>query len=145
MIMKILFFDGYCSLCNGVIDLLLKIDKKKQLRFCSLQSDFAQRQFARISPHGTLPDSVIFWDGESFYFYTEAVFAVLRSLGRPWTTLLVFRWLPSKWLDAGYRWIAARRFQFFGRRQSCRTPTPEERLRFIEDDEPDIAVHDPRM
>ena len=37
----IVFYDGYCILCNRIIDFVIKYDKKEKILFASLQSDFA--------------------------------------------------------------------------------------------------------
>ena len=41
--MKIVFFDGYCSLCNALVDWLIRIDKSNQLKFASLQGETAAK------------------------------------------------------------------------------------------------------
>ena len=40
--MKIIFFDGYCGLCNGFVDFILKFDKNAVFKFSPLQSEFAK-------------------------------------------------------------------------------------------------------
>ena len=38
--------------------------------------------------------------------------------------------LPSPLRDPIYRWIARNRYRWFGKRDTCRVPTAEERERF---------------
>ena len=38
----IIFIDGYCNLCNGLVRFLVKADKKETLYFTSLDSLFSQ-------------------------------------------------------------------------------------------------------
>ena len=42
---KIIFFDSECGMCDKFIVYLNKIDKKDELIFCSLKSDFASNFF----------------------------------------------------------------------------------------------------
>ena len=39
---NIVFFDGYCMLCNGFVDFLITIDTNNHLKFSSLQGKTAQ-------------------------------------------------------------------------------------------------------
>ena len=39
---KILFFDGYCTLCNGFIDFIFRYDQKQNLLVASLQGKTAK-------------------------------------------------------------------------------------------------------
>jgi predicted DCC family thiol-disulfide oxidoreductase YuxK len=47
--------------------------------------------------------------------------------------LFVFWLVPRPLRDLAYDFVARRRTRWFGRRSSCRVPTPEERGRFLED------------
>ena len=38
---KIIFFDGYCNLCNSQVNNILSIDKKQIFHYSALSSKFA--------------------------------------------------------------------------------------------------------
>ena len=40
---RVIFFDGYCVLCNSSVDFLISRDKRDNFRFASLQSDKAAK------------------------------------------------------------------------------------------------------
>jgi predicted DCC family thiol-disulfide oxidoreductase YuxK len=58
---------------------------------------------------------------------------VLRRLDGAWPLLgRLAQAIPAGLRDALYRWIARNRYRWFGQRESCMLPTPEDRARFIE-------------
>lgn len=127
--MNVIFFDGYCGLCNGFIDFMLKVDRHNVFRFSPLQSDFAK---------GQLPDEditdlksvVVLIDGQ-IYRKAPAVFAALQKVGGPWKALSLLRVLPAGFLNFGYDLVAENRYRLFGKRLTCRLPTAEEKLKFL--------------
>lgn len=127
----VLFFDGECVLCNGVVDLVLKIDRDHQFRFASLQGETADELRERTDfPDGL--ETFVFWHDGRPEVRSAAVFAAARQLGFPWNLLSVCSILPRSFTDAVYRWIARNRIKWFGRRDSCRMPSPTEADLFLE-------------
>lgn len=135
----ILFFDGVCGLCDRLVQLVLRHDRQRQFRFTALQSDFAR---ATLAAHGqTLalgtPDSaaldtmfVLTSDGRLLK-RARAVLFVAGVLGAPWSWLRLFAPLPTRVLDWFYDRVARNRYRLFGKRDACRLPTAEEKLRFL--------------
>ena len=39
---RIVFFDGICGICNGLVDFLLNVDNYQRLTFSPLQSNFSK-------------------------------------------------------------------------------------------------------
>ncbi len=127
--MKIIFFDGYCGLCNGFVDFIIKIDKNAVFKFSPLQSEFAKTKLSQSDVEDL--KSVIVLINNQTYRKAEAALKALAELGWPWKILLIFSLLPEKVLNLFYDLIAANRYRIFGKRETCRLPTPEERERFI--------------
>jgi predicted DCC family thiol-disulfide oxidoreductase YuxK len=44
---KVIFYDGVCPLCNGLIRIVLRFDRKAEFRYSSLQSDYARETLSR--------------------------------------------------------------------------------------------------
>jgi predicted DCC family thiol-disulfide oxidoreductase YuxK len=126
---KIVFFDGECMLCNRSVDFLLKADKKKHLRFASLQSGYLKN----LTFHDNLPedDSIIFYDEGRLYTLSSAVLKIAAYLPMPYKLAVVFKIIPRPWRDSIYRFIARHRFRWFGKRQTCRMPDDESRNRIL--------------
>jgi len=53
-------------------------------------------------------------------------------LGGAWRFAVIFRAVPRRLRDAGYRWLARNRYRWFGRTDQCLVPTPEQAVRFLE-------------
>ena len=130
----IIFFDGVCNLCNGFVDFLIKRDNKGRFRYASLQSDEAE-QYLKNYPDivtGSNPESVVLLteDGK-VYTESDAVLHIAGILGNGWQLMKSFFIFPGWFRDSVYRWVARNRYKWFGQRDTCRMPTPEERDRFI--------------
>ncbi len=127
----LIFFDGYCNLCNFWVDFLIKTDRAGKLHFASLQSEAGGR-LKNDYPSLQHVDSVVVLHHGKVFVKSTAVLYIIRFL--PW----YFQWLraglliPSIIRDWLYDRIARRRFRWFGKRNTCRMPSPEEKSRFIE-------------
>jgi predicted DCC family thiol-disulfide oxidoreductase YuxK len=128
----IILFDGECNLCNASVDLVMRNDADAVFRFGSLQSEAAERI---LEPYGRDPDllgSIILVETDGVYRESAAALRIARRMDGAWPLLYVFIIVPPFIRDAVYRWIARNRYRWFGKRDTCRLPTPEERDRFIE-------------
>ena len=126
---RIVFFDGVCGLCNRFVDHLLLVDRKWSLFFAPLQGITSQQRL----PHGMADavESVVYLRDGAVLQRSDAALRILIDLGG-WR-VLHRGWfiLPRAIRDAVYNWIAHNRYRWFGRRDSCRLPTLEERARFL--------------
>ena len=126
----VIFFDGVCNLCNGVVDFLIRMDKKRIFRYAPLQSQTA-KEMNLISTNGKDPDSIILLYNEQLYRKSDAVLKIALLLQGAWRIFVVFYILPGNIRDKLYDFIASRRYKWFGKRDSCRTPTEEEAQLFL--------------
>ena len=132
-------FDGYCGLCNGAVQWLLRRDRGNRFRFVALESEKIAGVLARHSLCGLDSASgtmVVVRDvgraAESVVVRSDAVVTLLRELPRPWPWVgAALRWIPRSVRDLGYRIIARWRYRIWGRLESCPIPTREERERFL--------------
>ncbi|MXY96775.1 MAG: DUF393 domain-containing protein [Gemmatimonadetes bacterium] len=145
-----LFFDGVCGLCNRFVDFMLQADRQHRFRFAPLQGETARRLLwmdgqaggreAGSAPPGGLeqgdpqagdPRSFIFLDTDNQYDQSNAVLRATIRLGGAWRLIAVLYVFPRPIRDFVYRIIARNRYRWFGRREACRLPTPDERDRFL--------------
>lgn len=127
----VILFDGACNLCNGWVDFVLRRDRDERFRFASLQSGAAAPFLVQYAGADSLPDSVILVDEAGMHVRSTAVLRILRELGWPWSFAIAGILIPRPLRDGLYDIIARKRYQWFGRRDSCRLPTPEEKSRFL--------------
>lgn len=132
--MKIIFFDGYCSLCNGLVDWMVNHDPKGVLKFASLQGETAKQQLP--STHLKVgeqldTDTVIYWRDGKIYERSTAILMALSDLQGVWQAARVLLIIPPFLRNIIYRLVARYRYKIFGRREECRVPLPEERARLL--------------
>jgi len=132
---SVLLFDGECGLCTRIVQLVLRADRKRTLRFASLQSDFARKVIAR-HPELRAVDSVAWLESRAALDYqvsirSEAALRLARYLGFPWSLFGLARVIPRAVRDGVYDWIARRRRRWFGLAVSCEYPTPEQQTRMV--------------
>jgi predicted DCC family thiol-disulfide oxidoreductase YuxK len=131
----VVLFDGVCNLCNRWVNFLIDRDARGTLRFASLQSEAGRRLLESAgAEHDPLSlDTVIVIDGGQAYERSTAVLRAARYLRWPWRWASALLAVPRPVRDWVYRWVAAHRYSWFGRSESCRVPTPELRARFLSD------------
>lgn len=128
----ILFFDGVCNLCNSTVQFVLKNDKRKRLRFASLQSSAGQKVGMQLaSIYGSTPDSLVLQHKGKLYIKSDAALHVARLLGGFWPLLSIFLIVPRFIRNAVYDYVAKNRYKWFGKRDECMMPTKELKERFI--------------
>ena len=126
----VVFFDGECGLCDSWVSFVLARDKRRKFRFGTLQGMTA-RDWLHLAPDANL-DSLAFADGHGIHRKSEAVWRIFRRLGGKWRAIgFALRLIPRPIRDGGYDFIARRRYRWFGKKETCRLPTPEERERFV--------------
>ena len=151
----ILFFDGVCGLCNRFVDLMLQADNRDLFRYAPLQGETARsllgiegeagggvagnRQANDSPPGGPQagdpktgdPRSFIYLEKSKLHAQSNAVLLALRRLGGAWRLIAVLYVFPRPLRDFVYRIVARNRYRWFGRRDACRVPTPDEQDRFL--------------
>lgn len=120
MSQPVLLYDGECGLCNRVVRLLLRTDRRGRLKFAPLQSAPAQ---AYLRAQG-LPtrdfDSLIFvpdWnapEGSAPLSRTTGALAAAAEVGGAWRLVTWLRVLPAWLRDPFYKLVARTRYALFG-------------------------------
>ena len=128
---SVIIFDGVCELCNQAVDFILKWERKPVYQFTANQNEPGR---ALMQQHGLDPDEVstiYLYENGQMYSHSTAALRISRRLRFPFNILYGFIVLPRFIRDSVYRWIAKNRYRWFGKKTSCRIPTPEERARFL--------------
>ena len=135
----IILFDGVCNLCNSAVQWVIERDKEGRFDFATLQSHAARRELERVmGPEeiAALPDSIVLVDSDGIHTRSAAALRIARALGSPFALLGLGVVVPRPIRDAVYDWIARNRYGWFGRRDTCMTPTPDLVARFLDAGEP---------
>lgn len=127
---QILFFDGVCNLCNGFIDFIMKRDREDLFLYSPLQGKKAK---------STLPaqkidalNTVVLWSQGEIFEKSDAALLVLQQLGGIWWLSKALWIFPKPLRDLAYDLMAKNRYKIFGKKDSCRLPTKEERAKFLD-------------
>ena len=126
----IILFDGVCNFCSASINFVIDHDVERRFRFASLRSDIGQRILTENSRSVSDFDTVLLIREGKLVEKSTAALEIARYL-RGWTWLYTFRFIPRFIRDAIYNLIAKNRYNIFGKSESCRIPTPEERSLFV--------------
>lgn len=127
----IVFFDGICNFCNSSVDYLIRHNKNKDLRYASLQSDFAINSLKQHGITAVDLNSVYFYKNGTVYNKSTAALKLLPHLDWYYFPLYSFWLIPKFIRNYCYDLIARKRYLLLGKRESCRIPTPEEAQLFI--------------
>jgi predicted DCC family thiol-disulfide oxidoreductase YuxK len=75
--------------------------------------------------------SIILIRGNQIFYKSKAALEIAKNLGGFWPLIYVFNVVPSFIRDPVYDWIAKNRYKWFGKKETCRLPTPEEKQKFL--------------
>lgn len=128
----ILYFDGVCNLCNSTVQFIIKKDKRKELKFASLQSEVGQKVSKQLEEkYGNTPDSLVLQHKGKLHIKSDAALQVSRLMGGVWPILAIFLIIPRFVRNAVYDWVARNRYKWYGKQDECMMPTKELKERFI--------------
>jgi len=127
----IVVFDALCPLCSANARFILRRDRARRFRLASVQSEAGRALYLRFGLDADDPDTMLVVDGDRLFRDSDAVLAIARGLGAPWSAAAVASLAPRHLRDAAYRWVARNRYRLFGRRDTCWLPAPEYRDRLL--------------
>lgn len=119
--MKIILFDGECSLCNSTIQYVIKHDRNDVFRFTPLQSKLGKEICTRIGVSPINNDtSILYINDNKYYTKSSAAIEVAKNLDSFWKIIIIFKIFPSKIRDYIYDFIAKNRYNWFKNNNNCR-------------------------
>ncbi|WP_439131637.1 thiol-disulfide oxidoreductase DCC family protein [Polaribacter sp.] len=130
---KLILFDGVCNLCNTAVLKIIKYDKKNTFLFASLQSEAGQMIANHLNIDIGKIDSIILYDpGVAYDIKATAALNIMKDFGGIWNITQIGFLLPEVFRNHIYDFIAANRYKWFGKKESCMIPSPEITAKFIE-------------
>jgi predicted DCC family thiol-disulfide oxidoreductase YuxK len=127
----IILFDGVCNFCNNTVNFVLKNDKKGDIKFAPLQSEAAIKLLQHYGLPSTDMKSFIFIENEIVYSKSTAALKVCKHLKGLWPLVYGFIVIPLFIRDGLYNWIAKNRYKWFGKKEICMVPTPNQKAKFL--------------
>lgn len=127
----IVLFDGYCNLCSGSVVFIIKRDKKDYFRFVSVQSKKGKDLLLKFNLNVDYYNSVILIEGNKLFTKSDAVLKIAGNLVGIWRYSYYLIFIPRFIRDFFYDIIAANRYRWFGKKNSCYIPDKNINSKFI--------------
>lgn len=128
--MKIVLFDGECTVCNKSVQFIIKRDPRAFFHFASLQSEVAQKLLQSHTIKQDI-DSIILIDSHKLYTKSTAALKISKDLSGLWRLLYVLIIVPKPIRDLIYTTFAKNRHRFFKHQTTCIIPDENIRKRFL--------------
>jgi len=112
-------YDGMCHLCSGSMAWTARrVDRL--VRFVPVQSEEGAGALKAVGLDALNPTSFLVMENGRFLQKSTAVIAILHVVGGGWKMAAwLLGLLPTSVADKIYDWVAANRYRWFGRRESC--------------------------
>lgn len=127
----IVLFDGECALCSGLVQFIIRHDKKNQFRFAPLQSPVGKKLLEMYPLKSPDTDSVVLISRGKSFIKSEAIFRITDILGGGWQIFKIFKILPRIFSDFLYDINAKLRYRIFGKKNSCMMPSQDILKKFL--------------
>lgn len=128
--MRIIYFDGYCVLCNNFIKWVVATDSSKKIKISMIGGEHYNKLLLN-NPQIKDIDSVIYENESGVFFKGEAVRKIIQDLSTSKVIHLASNIVPLFLLNFYYNLVAKTRYKVFGKHEACPTPPPEWRERFL--------------
>ncbi len=127
----IILFDGICNLCNAAVQFVIKRDPAAVFSFASLQSEVGQQLLKKFDLPVSELNSFVLIQHDQSYTRSTAALKVAKQLKGPTKLLYGFIIVPAFIRNFVYKIIAANRYRWFGKRDSCMLPSVDLKERFL--------------
>lgn len=131
----IIVFDGVCVLCSANAQFVLKYDTKGVFRLAAMQNPAGAQIMRDAGLDPVDPESFVLvdavQDGGRIWKNSDAVLHMWAKLGWPWKAMSVFRLVPRFIRDPLYLLVVRNRYKWFGMRETCWMPLPDQSERIL--------------
>ena len=127
----LLFYDGVCAMCNGIVKTMLRVDRGRVFHFAPLQGETAELA-RKLHPNFPVEiETLVYLRRGELFLRSRAAALALQEMPYPAKALSWFRFLPAWFTDFFYGIVARIRYRVFGKYEYCPLPPAEHRERFL--------------
>ncbi|TMI81069.1 MAG: thiol-disulfide oxidoreductase DCC family protein [Bacteroidetes bacterium] len=127
----IILFDGVCNFCNGMVNFIIRQDKKNVFLFAALQSESGKKLLEQYHINWQRSDSFVVIENDKAYMKSNAALKLYAKLPWYWKWTQIF-WIVPKFIrDWVYNVIARNRYKWFGKEDECMVPSVGVKERFL--------------
>ena len=127
----VLIFDGVCNLCQSSVNFVIRHDKNGRFQFTSAQSQTGIALQKQHHLNALDSETVVLIKDGIAYTKSDAAIEIAKHLDGGWKSLAIVKIVPKVIRDWGYQKIAANRYNWFGKKDSCMIPSAAIRSRFL--------------
>ena len=127
----LLFYDGVCAMCNGIVKAMLRMDRDARFYFAPLQGQTADRARELHSDFPREIETVVYLRRGEVFLRSRAAALAAAELPYPAKALSWLRFVPRGLSDFLYGIVARLRYRVFGKYDQCPLPPAEARARFL--------------
>ncbi|AFL84473.1 hypothetical protein Belba_1886 [Belliella baltica DSM 15883] len=128
---NLVLFDGVCNLCNQAVDFIIRKDKRDKFKVGALQDSEVKEILKDYTIDENYLDSLVLIQGDQVFYKSSAALRIAKDLGGVWQIFYIGILLPEAFRDNIYDWIGRNRYKWFGKKETCRLPTSDEKKKFI--------------
>ncbi len=118
-------------MCHSWVRRIIRWDKEKVFHFAPLEGQTANEILTPQFPHYLEEETIVLFDDGGIYVRSDAALRIMNALRLPFKLISVFRLMPPKLRDWVYNKVAANRYRYGPRYESCPIPPVEWRDRFL--------------
>ncbi len=127
----VLLFDGVCNLCSGSVQFVLNRNKKANLSFASLQSEYGKKALENSKLPQDYTSSLVLLENGNTYVKSDAALRLAKHLDGLWKLGSVFLIIPRFIRNPIYDLVARNRYNWFGEKEVCWIPEEKWNNRFL--------------
>jgi predicted DCC family thiol-disulfide oxidoreductase YuxK len=127
----IIIFDGVCNFCDSSVNFIIDHDPDLYFKFSASQSDEGMALLKSYGITALALDTFILIEDNTVYTRSTAALKISKQLRGLWKLCYGFIVIPRPIRDVVYKFISRNRYKWFGKKETCRIPTPQERARFL--------------
>ena len=114
---SVVFFDGDCSLCNRMVQFILR--RSHNFYFASLSSDYSQKLLKNRYSEVIALNTLVLYNNDEIYIKSDAVICICNKMTGLWPLFKIFRIIPVVILDKVYDLIANNRTKWLRHSNNC--------------------------
>lgn len=119
-------------MCSRFAQFVVAHDHAGRTRLLAAQTPLGQALYQHFGLQSADYDTYILLEKGRARVKSDASLRIFALLGLPWSLAAAGRVVPRTMRDALYNLIARNRLRWFGKRDVCYAPTPEQAERFVQ-------------
>lgn len=127
----VILFDGVCNFCNRTVNLMIKYDQFRVLKFSPNQSVAGQKMAKEFEIDIQAIKTVIAIIEGKVYFKTDAIIEISKRLSGWPRIFSLLKFIPKPIRDFFYDIFAKYRYTIFGKKPHCMLPDLSVKDRFL--------------